>query len=107
MMRERVAEALVDAFVDQNAHLGACEQKVLCFFEGGDGGCTGDGGKAIEKVLEGFSAFEVVEESLQGHTGAAEDGSSAEDVQVSDDDVHSGIVARGKSRGRARGGMWV
>jgi hypothetical protein len=68
------------------------------FFESGEGGLAGDGGEAIEKVLECFSAFEVVEESLQGHTGTAEDGGSAEDVRVSDDDVHSGIVARRKSR---------
>jgi len=29
---QRVPESLVDTFVDQNAHLGTREQKLLCFF---------------------------------------------------------------------------
>jgi hypothetical protein len=31
------AKSLINAFVDQNAHSRACEQKVFCFFEGSNG----------------------------------------------------------------------
>jgi len=35
---QRIPESLVNALVDQNAHLGTCKQKVFCFFESGEGG---------------------------------------------------------------------
>ncbi len=35
-----VPESLIDAFIDQNAHLRACKEKLLRFFEGGDGQFT-------------------------------------------------------------------
>jgi len=92
--RQRVPEPLVDAFVEQNAHLGTREQELLRFFEGGDGEFAGDGGKSFQKLFEGFAAFEVVEERLDGDTGSAEDGSSAEDFGVFGDDAHGRIVAR-------------
>jgi hypothetical protein len=37
---QSVPESLIDTFVDQNAHLGTCEQKVLCFFECSEGRIT-------------------------------------------------------------------
>ncbi|MGB9435368.1 MAG: hypothetical protein WBQ89_24180, partial [Candidatus Acidiferrum sp.] len=40
---KRVPDSLIDTFVDQNAHLGTCEQKVLCFFQCSDGRITRDG----------------------------------------------------------------
>lgn len=46
---QRVPESLIDTFVDQNAHLGTCEQKVLCFFECSDGRITRDGRKPSRK----------------------------------------------------------
>jgi hypothetical protein len=36
VVRKGVPESLVDAFIDQNAHLGTREQKLLSFFERGD-----------------------------------------------------------------------
>jgi hypothetical protein len=38
VMGERIPEALIYAFVEQNAHLRTREQEVFCFFESGDGG---------------------------------------------------------------------
>jgi hypothetical protein len=75
------------------------EQKVFCFFEGSEGRFTRDGRKTLQKLFECFSAFEVVEESLDGHTGSAEHRSSAKNVRVFDDDSHEGIVSRVESGG--------
>jgi hypothetical protein len=92
---ERVAESLIDTLVDQNAHLGASEQEVFCFFESGDGHFTRDGGKSLQKVFECFSAFQAVEERLERHTGSAKYRSSAENIRAFDDDSHERIVSRG------------
>jgi hypothetical protein len=89
-----VAETLIDALVDQNAHLGASEQEVFCFFESGDGHFTRDSRKSLQKVFECFSAFQVVEEGLDGHAGSAKHRSSAENVGIFSDDAHEGIVSR-------------
>jgi len=67
---------------------------VFCFFEGGDSRFTRDGGKSLQKVLECFSAFEVIEKRLDGHSRSAKDGSSAENIRIFDDDSHEGIVSR-------------
>ena len=56
-----VSESLIDTFVDQNAHLGAGEQKALRFFERGDGRFARDGGKALQEVFECFAALQIVE----------------------------------------------
>ncbi len=80
MTGERVPEALVDTLVDQDAHLGTREQKLLRFFESGDGRFARDSWEPFQKVFERFSAFEVVEERLDGDARAAKDRSSAENV---------------------------
>jgi hypothetical protein len=67
---------------------------VFCFFESGDGQVTRDGGKSLKKVLESFSALEVVEERLDGHSRSAKNGSSTKDIGVFNNDGHEGIVAR-------------
>jgi hypothetical protein len=36
----KIPESFVNALVDQNAHLGTCEQKVFCFFQSGEGRFT-------------------------------------------------------------------
>jgi hypothetical protein len=56
---QRVTKSRMDAFVNQNAHLGAR-----------------DGRKSLRKVFPCFSALEVVEERLDGDTGSAEHTSS-------------------------------
>src|SRR5216684_7768176 len=83
---QRVPESLIDALVDQNAHLRACEQEVFCFFKGSNGHFTRDGGESLQKVFECFSAFEVVEERLDGHARSAKHRSSAENVRIFDGD---------------------
>jgi hypothetical protein len=92
---KRVAESLIDTLVDQDAHLRASEQEVFCFFESRDGHFTRDSRKSLQKVFECFSAFQVVEERLDRHTGSAKHRSSAENVRVFDDDSHERIVPRG------------
>ncbi len=37
VVREIIPESLINTFIEQNSHLGAGEQEVLRFFEGGDG----------------------------------------------------------------------
>ena len=74
---------------------------MFCFLEGGDGHFTGDGRKALEKVFECFSAFEIVEQRLDRDAGAAKDRSSAEDLGIFDDDSHGGIVSREVGHPRA------
>lgn len=89
-----VSESLVDTFIDQNAHLGASEEKVFRFFESSDCGFARDGGKSFQKVFDSFSAFEVIEKRLDGNARSAKDGSSAEDFWIFDDDSHKRIVSR-------------
>ena len=56
-----VPEPLIDAFVDQNAHLGTGEQKALRLVEGGERGFARHGRKALQEVLECFAALQIVE----------------------------------------------
>ena len=44
---ERVPESLINAFVEQDAHLGASEQEVFGLFERGEGHFTRDGRKTL------------------------------------------------------------
>jgi hypothetical protein len=85
---QRIAEALIDTFVDQNAHLRACEQQMFGFLESGDGRFTRHGRKSLQKIFESFSAFQIVEERLDGHTRSAKHRSSAKNIRISDDDAH-------------------
>jgi hypothetical protein len=78
----------------QSAHLGTCEQKVLCFFERSDGRITRDGGKTLQKVFERFSPFQVVEQGLDRHSRSAKHRSSAKNIPIFDYDFHRMIVPR-------------
>jgi len=91
---QRAAESLIDTFVDQNAHLGAREQEMFCFFKSSDGGLTRDGGKSLQEVIECFSALQVVEERLDGHSRSAKHRSSAKNTRVIGDDFHERMVSR-------------
>lgn len=95
MTGKRVSESLIDTFVNQNAHLGTCEQEVFCFFESSDGGFARDSRKPLEKVFECFSALEIVEESLDGNPRSAKHWSSAKNFGIFNDDSHEAIVSRG------------
>jgi hypothetical protein len=92
VIRQRVPESLIDTFVDQNAHLWTCKQKVFCFFERSDGQFTRDGRKSLQKVFECFSAFQVVEQRLDRHSRSAKHGSSAKNIPIFDYNFHRIIV---------------
>jgi len=76
---------------------------MLRFFERGDGCVTRDCRKALQEIVEGFSALEVIEKGLDGHSRSAKNGGSAENVGIFYDYVHDLIVTRGANRGRRRG----
>jgi hypothetical protein len=101
--RQRIPESLINTFVEQNAHLGTCKQKMLRLLECGEGRFARDGRKAPQKFFEAISTLDVVEKRLDGHAGSAEHGRAAEDVRIFDDDVHERIVPcrAGRQVGRA------
>ena len=66
---------------------------MLCFLESGDSGFTRDSGKPFEKLFECLSAFEIVEESLDGDSRSTKHRSSAKNIWVFGEDSHEGIVS--------------
>ena len=109
MTGQRIAETLVDAFVDQDAHLGTREQQMFCFFESSDSGFTRYGGKSLEKLFDCFSSFQIVEESLDWHSRSAKHRSSAKNIRIFDDNSHDRTVSRMIMAGRgfaARFAVW-
>ncbi len=89
----------LNGFVDQNAHLGAREQKLFCFFECSDGHLTRDGRKPLQKVFECFSALQIVEQRLDRHARTAKHRSSTKNIRIFDNDSHALMVSRGWPRG--------
>ena len=67
---------------------------MLCFFESGDSGFARHGGKPLKKLFECLSAFQIVEESLDGDSRSPEHRSSAKNIGVFDDNSHERIVSR-------------
>jgi hypothetical protein len=67
---------------------------VLCFLENGDSSFTRHSGKPLEKLFECLSAFEIIEESLDGDSRSAEHRSSAKNIGVFGDNSHERIVSR-------------
>jgi hypothetical protein len=56
------------------------------FFDGGDGHFAGNGGILFEELIESVAALQIVRQDLEGHARSAEDGLSAKDVRVFNDD---------------------
>ncbi len=48
-----------------------------------------DAREAVEEVFQAFAAFEVIDERLDGHTGAHKDGGSAKNLRVAVDYLFS------------------
>jgi hypothetical protein len=94
VVRKGVPESLVDAFIDQNAHLGTREQKLLSFFERGDRQLTRDGRKSLQKIFQCFPALQAVEKRLHRHSRSTKPRSSAKNFRVFDNNSHQRIVAR-------------
>jgi hypothetical protein len=93
--RQSVPKSLIHAFIDEDAHLGACEQQFFRFFKGGNGSFARNRGKPFQKVFQRLSAFQLVEQRLDGHSRPAKHRGPAENVRVSDDDTHGDILTRG------------
>ena len=53
---------------------------MLCFLESGDGKLARHSGKPLEKLFKCFSAFQIVEEVLDGDSGSAKRRSSAKNI---------------------------
>ena len=94
LTRQGIAESLIDALIDQNAHLGTCKQELFCFFESSEGRITRHGRKPLEKIFQRFSAFQIGEKSLDGHPRSAKHRCSAENFGISNYDPHEAIVSR-------------
>ncbi len=93
--RQSVAKSLIHAFIDEDAHLGACEEQFFRFFKGGNGSFARNRGKTLQEVFQGLSALQVVEQRLDGHARPAKHRRPAENVGVSDNDTHKDILTRG------------
>jgi hypothetical protein len=48
-------------------------------------GISSDGGKIVEKFIERLAAFQIVQESLERHAGAAKDRRPAKNIGIADD----------------------
>jgi hypothetical protein len=81
-------------FIDEDAHLGACEEQFFRFFKRGNGSFARNRGKPLQKVFQGLSAFQIVEQRLDGHARPAKHRSPAENVGISDYDTHGDILTR-------------
>jgi len=68
--------------------------------EGGDGSLTGDGGKIVEEFGEGMTAFQIIEEVLEGNASAAKDGSAPQDLGIPYD--HATVREHGLAPARRR-----
>ena len=64
----------------------------------GDDSFARNGGKPLQKVLQGLSALQVVEQRLEGRARSAKHGRPAENVRVSSDDTHEDILTRCNGR---------
>src|ERR1700676_332782 len=50
--------------------------------QSGNGGCARDGGKVVEKFVQRFAAFEIVQEILEGYARAAKHRGSTQDFGI-------------------------
>jgi hypothetical protein len=58
--------------------------------QSGDGGCASHCREIVEKFVQSFAAFEIVEEILQRYAGAAEDVRAAENIWILDENLAEG-----------------
>ena len=61
---------------------GAGQQELLGFFKGFHGEGTGNRGVSFEEIYQSLSAFQIVEERLDGHSGSAEHRGAVHDLGV-------------------------
>ena len=58
-----------------------------CFFDGGDGEFAADAGILFQKLVQSVAAFQIFDQNLEGHSDAAENRLTAENVRILDDDA--------------------
>lgn len=76
-------------------------------FDEAGGLFAGDGGEAVEEFFECGICFEMIEQGLDGDSGAAEAGRAAQAIRVDPDDFGEGGVGFGGHRKRiALDGPW-
>jgi hypothetical protein len=104
MPRQRPAQPPVQAFVDQDTHgSDRFQQAEFAGFDHSHDLCARHGREALQEFVDGFAAFERVDEVLQRHSRADEDRRTAHDVGDAMDDLRGGfdghvIVLAGASR---------
>ncbi len=65
---------------------------MLCLFERGDGRFSRNRGKTLQKLFEGFSPFQIVEQCPDRHSRSAKHRGSAKYVPIFADDFHFKII---------------
>ena len=86
VLGEGTSQPLINAFVDENAHLGPCGgQEFSGLLQGSDRHFAGDCGKTLEKFFQRFAAFQIVEQSPDRNTSSSKYRRTVENFRVSDD----------------------
>jgi hypothetical protein len=82
------AQVLVDAFVGPAGASGSRQRQSFGFLEGLDGQFAAYCGKSLQKVLQGFSALDIVEERLNRNARTPEDRRSVHDLGIDCQNTH-------------------
>jgi len=83
---EMVAQRLVDALVQEDAHLVAGEQGFFGFLESLQGHLPADGGEALPKALQAVPGFEIVEQGAHQNSRTPKRGLTGHDFGIANDD---------------------
>ena len=87
--------------------LRAGKQEVLCFLESLNCEFATDRGESIKEVVQGFAAFKVVEQRLDGHPGSTEHRCAVHHVGITADRLfHCSIVTHDTVGARNRKPNW-
>src|SRR6267142_412629 len=90
MPGQGTAKPPIETFVNQDAHnddsSNGFEHLQFPCFDNSNSLFTLDGGKSFEEIFDGFTAFEIVNEVLQGNSSANENGRPTHDFRIRVDD---------------------
>jgi len=79
-------QILRQTFVQEDAHSGGGEQTLAGFFEKGHGLLARYGGILLQKLVERFAAFDVIQQRSNGNTGAGKARFAAHDFRINHND---------------------
>lgn len=82
----RVFECARKTLVNQDLHPKLADDERLCQLECPDGSFFGHSWEIIEKLVEGLSAFEVIQQGLKRNAGTPEHRRFFQNVRIPDDD---------------------